>query len=352
MCMYVCACVYVCVCVCARARARAWTCKNEIIVPQLLLPKVEASHWAHGVGCSRLDAPCESRPWHVRTRVVECIKCPTQQVFSFFRAILGTALTLTDIGAGTSSAEHTHHTRNVYPYTCLSLPPRRTPPESKVAYKPTGKPWQTVQLPHDGLIAATASNHTHEPDGTACPGGCSGRSFIPVRVPWSAWSARRRSVCVVCCSANLGSCIRCGVRTNVSSIIYALRVVSNTNFLCLLVQRHVLWYRKEFKIPAAWKGSAFWLDFEGAFRNTTGSMCTTLLCCRHVPAACGVCPSSRHTVRPDVLLTLCARHLGDQVWINGKIVAQHVCGYTPFRVRMDNITDVKVCLPHTLSSQF
>jgi hypothetical protein len=31
----------------------------------------------------------------------------------------------------------------------------------------------------------------------------------------------------------------------------------------------VLWYRKSFAIPAAWAGSAFWLDFEGSFRNTT-----------------------------------------------------------------------------------
>ena len=40
-----------------------------------------------------------------------------------------------------------------------------------------------------------------------------------------------------------------------------------------------------------------WLDFEGSFRNTT-------------------------------------------VWINGALAAQHDCGYTPFRVRLDNLTSV------------
>ena len=50
--------------------------------------------------------------------------------------------------------------------------------------------------------------------------------------------------------------------------------------------RHVLWYRKEFNIPIEWKGDeVFWLDFEGSFRNTT-------------------------------------------VWLNGILVANHVCGYT------------------------
>ena len=52
------------------------------------------------------------------------------------------------------------------------------------------KGWIDVQLPHDGLIAATASQK-------ACPNGCSGRSYIP---------------------------------------------------------RHVLWYRKKFLIPSDWKG--------------------------------------------------------------------------------------------------
>ena len=63
------------------------------------------------------------------------------------------------------------------------------------------------------------------------------------------------------------------------------------------IPRRVLWYRKEFTLPSSWKGSAVWLDFEGSFRNTT-------------------------------------------VWINGALAAQHDCGYTPFRVRLDNLTSV------------
>ena len=81
--------------------------------------------------------------------------------------------------------------------------------------------WAEVSLPHDGLIASAPSER-------ACPNGCSGKSYLP---------------------------------------------------------RHVLWYRKQFTIPAEWKGDVFWLDFEGAFRNTT-------------------------------------------VWLNGMLVANHVCGYT------------------------
>ena len=58
----------------------------------------------------------------------------------------------------------------------------------------------------------------------------------------------------------------------------------------------MLWYRKEFKLPSLWKGSACG-STEGPFRNTT-------------------------------------------VWINGALAAQHDCGYTPFRVRLDNLTSV------------
>ncbi len=58
-------------------------------------------------------------------------------------------------------------------------------------------------------------------------------------------------------------------------------------------------YRKEFSLPASWAGSAMWLDFEGAFRNST-------------------------------------------VWVNGELVSSHECGYTPFRVRLDNITGLHV----------
>ena len=64
------------------------------------------------------------------------------------------------------------------------------------------------------------------------------------------------------------------------------------------IPRHVLWYRKAFNLPSTWAGSAIWLDFEGSFRNTT-------------------------------------------VWINGQLAASHDCGYTPFRLRLDNITAVK-----------
>jgi hypothetical protein len=95
--------------------------------------------------------------------------------------------------------------------------------------------WTEVQLPHDGLISQAHS-------AAACPLGCSGGSFIP---------------------------------------------------------RHVLWYRKAFKLPAAWAGSAIWLDFEGSFRLTT-------------------------------------------VWINDVQVAYHDCGYTPFRVRLDNLTGIHI----------
>ena len=95
--------------------------------------------------------------------------------------------------------------------------------------------WEEVSLPHDGLIA-------NAPSEKACPDGCSGKSFIP---------------------------------------------------------RHVLWYRKHFMIPADWKRDVFWLDFEGAFRNTT-------------------------------------------VWLNGVRIASHACGYTPFRVRLDNSTAIRL----------
>ena len=95
--------------------------------------------------------------------------------------------------------------------------------------------WLDVQLPHDGLIASA-------PTLLGCPGGCSGGSYIA---------------------------------------------------------RHVLWYRKEFTLPASWSGSLIYLDFEGSFRETT-------------------------------------------VWLNGAKVAYHDCGYTPFRVRLDNTTNLKL----------
>ena len=90
--------------------------------------------------------------------------------------------------------------------------------------------WLKVHLPHDGLAGAT-------PSVAACPDGCSGKSYIP---------------------------------------------------------RHVLWYRKTFAVPLSWKGSTVWLDFDGAFRNTT-------------------------------------------VWLNGERIHNHVCGYTPFRIHLTNL---------------
>mmetsp|Transcript_74736 Transcript_74736/g.167608 ORF Transcript_74736/g.167608 Transcript_74736/m.167608 type:complete len:905 (-) Transcript_74736:54-2768(-) len=122
----------------------------------------------------------------------------------------------------------------------VSPDPGPHPAEAQVAYKDAD--WAAVQLPHDGLIAATPSK-------AACPTGCSGKSYIP---------------------------------------------------------RHVLWYRKAFVLPAAWAGSAIWLDFEGSFRLTT-------------------------------------------VWINGVLSATHDCGYTPFRVRLDNITAINIGSKNVIS---
>jgi hypothetical protein len=111
--------------------------------------------------------------------------------------------------------------------------PGKDPPEAQVGYDDSD--WEPVQLPHDGLIVTPPSK-------TACPDGCSGRSYIP---------------------------------------------------------RHVLWYRKQFRLPLDWtdtgdgdgvdRGLA-WLTFEGSFRNTS-------------------------------------------VWLDGKLVVNgHACGYTPFTV--------------------
>ena len=69
--------------------------------------------------------------------------------------------------------------------------------------------------------------------------------------------------------------------------------------LCLLTRPNFIAAdRKTFSIPAGWGGSVFFLDFGGSFRNTT-------------------------------------------VWVNGNLVSSHECGYTPFRIRLDNITSVK-----------
>jgi len=111
--------------------------------------------------------------------------------------------------------------------------PGANPAEASVAFDDSA--WSGVQLPHDGLITGSA------PSLLACPGGCSGRSYI---------------------------------------------------------QRKVLWYRKTFRVPASWRGSAVWLDFEGSFRLT-------------------------------------------RVFFNGALVAEHDCGYTPFRVRLDNTSALR-----------
>lgn len=69
------------------------------------------------------------------------------------------------------------------------------------------------------------------------------------------------------------------------------------------IPRHVLWYRNTFSIPNDWldehqsssetgTGNVISLEFEGSFRNTT-------------------------------------------VWLNGKLVLNHVCGYTPFRIELE-----------------
>lgn len=114
--------------------------------------------------------------------------------------------------------------------------PGPNPAEAAPSYD--DKSWENVGLPHDGLIGFNFS-------ATACPDGCSGRSYIP---------------------------------------------------------RAVLWYRKTFTIPADWAGSSIWLNFEGSFRETT-------------------------------------------VWVNGVLSQTHVCGYTPFQLRLDNISAVKIGEP-------
>lgn len=86
-----------------------------------------------------------------------------------------------------------------------NVDPGISPPESLPIYNDTD--WESIKsLPHDALIAS-------RPSKTACPNGCSGRSYLP---------------------------------------------------------RHVLWYRKTFSIPSSWQqNDSVWLEFEGSFRNTT-----------------------------------------------------------------------------------
>ena len=131
-----------------------------------------------------------------------------------------------------------HRTGLHWPAAPDSEPPENPDPGASPAEAQPGYDdanWTAVQLPHDALVASA-------PSAAACPDGCSGGSFLP---------------------------------------------------------RRVLWYRKEFDLPAEWAGGAIWLDFEGAFRLTT-------------------------------------------VWVNGERAASHACGYTPFRVRLDNLTAARV----------
>lgn len=143
------------------------------------------------------------------------------------------------------------HRTGLHGWAAPDAPPPKNPDpglhpaEAQTAFDDSK--WEHVQLPHDGLIANSASLF-------ACPGGCSGKSYIP---------------------------------------------------------RHVLWYRKSFTLPASWNGSLIYIDFEGSFRETT-------------------------------------------VWVNGVKIAYHNCGYTPFRVRLDNLTNVRlgdssVRMPNVLS---
>ena len=37
------------------------------------------------------------------------------------------------------------------------------------------------------------------------------------------------------------------------------------------IHRNVGWYRKHFKLPADWQGSAVWIYFEGVFHEVRGA---------------------------------------------------------------------------------
>jgi hypothetical protein len=64
------------------------------------------------------------------------------------------------------------------------------------------------------------------------------------------------------------------------------------------IPRNVGWYRKHFKLPLGWNGSAVWIYFEGVFHETTS-------------------------------------------WLNGRQIGYHRQGYTSFSLRLDNVPDVK-----------
>ena len=64
------------------------------------------------------------------------------------------------------------------------------------------------------------------------------------------------------------------------------------------LQRNVSWYRKHFKLSEDWKSGTTELHFEGVFHHAT-------------------------------------------IFLNGKFLAQHECGYTGFAVRLDNATGIR-----------
>eukprot|EP00755_Sulcionema_specki_P025189 Sspe_Gene.82763::Locus_54250_Transcript_1_1_Confidence_1.000_Length_519::g.82763::m.82763 len=63
------------------------------------------------------------------------------------------------------------------------------------------------------------------------------------------------------------------------------------------LSRGVGWYRKHFRLPEDWEGSAVWLYVEGSFHQTT-------------------------------------------VWLNGVKLTTHAAGYTSFAVRLDTVAGV------------
>jgi beta-galactosidase/beta-glucuronidase len=64
------------------------------------------------------------------------------------------------------------------------------------------------------------------------------------------------------------------------------------------LQRNVSWYRKHFRLAEAWEGGTTWVHFEGVFHHAT-------------------------------------------IFLNGKYLMQHECGYTEFSVRLDNSTAIR-----------
>ena len=109
------------------------------------------------------------------------------------------------------------------------------PPEARADYNDSTSDWATINVPHDSLIANPVSFEL-------CPEGCAGRSYIP---------------------------------------------------------RYASWYRKRFRLPAAWDdGSIIYLQFDGIFRETT-------------------------------------------LWLNGVNTSSHISGYTSFSMRIDRTPGLK-----------